>query len=245
MASKRKDEAADAGEKRAEGWEGLAVEEPSAGTLAPSDELEAALKEASEAVARSADATPADSTARDSQELLLEALSEELQTLKAEYESSQGELEKTRDQHLRVQADLENLRRRSVKEKQDTHLYGHQNLVKDLLPSVDNLERAIEHAEQSSSEELQQLLQGVELVRRDLLAVLERFGVTRIEAAGAVFDPAVHEAVAQTPTSDVEPNTVVSVAEEGYQLRYRMLRPARVVVSKAPDEPQPEPDSEQ
>ncbi|MEE2663038.1 MAG: nucleotide exchange factor GrpE [Myxococcota bacterium] len=245
MARKRKDQSADAGEERVEGWEGLAADEPSAGTLAPSNELEAALKEASEAVARRADSTPAESAPPDSPEALREALSQELQTLKAEYEASQDELEKTREQHLRAQADLENLRRRSLKEKQDTHLYGQQNLVKELLPSVDNLERAIEHAEQSTSEELQQLLQGVELVRRELLGVLERFGVTRIEAAGAAFDPAVHEAVAQTPTTEVEPNTVVSVAEEGYQLRDRMLRPARVVVSKAPDEPQPEPDSEQ
>ncbi len=240
MASKSKDESADDGEERIEGWQGLAGEEPSAGSLAPSEELEAALREASEAIAKhSARDEPASS-----HEMLLEAVSNELQTLKSEYEASQSELEKTREQHLRLQAELENFRRRNLKEKQDTHLYGHQNLVKELLPSVDNLERAIEHAEQSASEELQQLLQGVELVRRELLGVLERFGVTRIDAAGAVFDPAVHEAVAQTPTAEVEPNTVVSVMEEGYQLRDRMLRPARVVVSKALDEPQPESESE-
>ena len=141
------------------------------------------------------------------------------------------ELAELRDQHIRLQAEFENFRRRGLKERQETQLYGHQNLVKELLPTVDNLDRAIEHAEQSSSEELQQLLQGVELVRKELLGVLDRFGVTQIEAEGAVFDPAVHEAMAQTPSAEVPPNTVVAVMEQGFQLRDRMLRPARVVVS--------------
>ena len=222
------------GAEHVEGWEGLAGEEPSAGTLAPSDELEAALREASDAVAQR-DAEKSAGSGGGAQEMLLEALSTELQTLKAEYESAQSELEKAKDQQLRLQAEFDNFRRRGLKEKQESQLYGHQNLIKELLPTVDNLDRAIEHTEQSGSEELQQLLQGVELVRRELLGVLERFGVTRIEAEGAAFDPAIHEAMAQAPTADVAPNTVVSVMEKGYQLRDRMIRPARVVVSKAPD----------
>ena len=226
-----------------EGWEGLAGEAPSAGTLAPSNELEAALKEASEAVAEHEPQKAADASG--SSELLLEALSAELQTLKTEYEASQSESEKLQEQYLRLQAEFENFRRRGLREKQETHLYGHQNLVKELLPTVDNLDRAIGHSEQNASGDLQQLLQGVELVRRELLGVLERFGVIRIEAEGAPFDPALHEAMAQVPGAEVEPNTVVSVMERGYQLRDRMLRPARVVVSKAPDEPQAEPDSDE
>ena len=226
------------GDDRVEGWEGLAGEEPSVGSLAPSDELEAALKEASEAVAERGAAKSAGSGGG-AQEVLLEALSTELQALKAEYESTQSELEKTKDQQLRLQAEFENFRRRGLKEKQESQLYGHQNLIKELLPTVDNLDRAIEHTEQSGSEELQQLLQGVELVRRELLGVLERFGVTCVEAEGEAFDPAIHEAMAQAPTADVAPNTVVSVMEKGYQLRDRMLRPARVVVSKATEGAQP------
>ena len=135
----------------------------------------------------------------------------------------------------RLQADFENFRRRGLKERQETQLYGHQNLVKELLPTVDNLDRAIEHADRNASEELQSLLQGVELVRKELLGVLDRFGVTAVEALGQPFDPAVHEAMAQTPAAEVAPNTVVAEMEKGYLLRDRLLRPARVVVSKAAD----------
>lgn len=243
MAGKDRDDTTGT-DDRVEGWEGLAGEEPSVGTLAPSDELEAALREASDAVAGRGSARGGVAGGSGVQDKLIEALSSELQMLKSEYEAAQAELESVRDQHLRLQAEFDNFRRRGLKERQETQLYGHQNLVKELLPTVDNLDRAIEHAEQSGSEELQQLLQGVELVRRELLGVLERFGVSGIEAHGAAFDPAVHEALAQTPTSEVEPNTVVSVMEKGYQLRDRMLRPARVVVSKAPDEPQTGTDSQ-
>ena len=228
-----------------DGSGGTAVpdEESSTGTLKPSAELEAALAEASDAV----DAGPQEGGADESDGPDAESAEErdvELQALREEYESTLGELEKLRDQHLRLQAEFENFRRRGLKEKQETQLFGHQNLVKELLPAVDNLDRAVEHAEQSSSEELQHLLQGVELVRRELFGVLERFGVSRIEAEGAVFDPAMHEAMAQVPTAEVEPNTVVDVMETGYQLHDRMLRPARVVVSKALDEPQSEPESD-
>jgi len=233
-------------DERVEGWEGLAGEEPSGGTLAPSDELEAALREASDAVAQrgaQSETGSAGSGGGGSEGILLEALSNELQSLKAEYESSQSEREQAQEQYLRLQAEFENFRRRGLKEKQEAQLYGHQNLVKELLPTVDNLDRAIEHADPNASAELQQLLQGVELVHRELLGVLERFGVVRIEAEGALFDPAVHEAMAQAPSAEVEPNTVVSVMERGYQLHDRMLRPARVVVSKRPDEAQTGPGS--
>jgi len=222
------------GSEPAGGREEVPNEEPS---VAASAELEAALAEASEAVdARSSDASaegevaPADDVAA------------ALEALRQEHETTLGELEEVRDQHLRLQAEFENFRRRGLKEKQETQLFGHQNLVKELFPVVDNLDRAVEHADRSASEDLQQLLQGVELVRRELFGVLERFGVSEIEAEGTGFDPAVHEAMAQTPTAEVAPNTVVAVMEKGYQLHDRLLRPARVVVSKAIDEPQPDSD---
>ena len=222
------------GSEPAGGREEVPNEEPS---VAASAELEAALAEASEAVdARSSDASaegegaPADDVAA------------ALEALRQEHETTLGELEEVREQHLRLQAEFENFRRRGLKEKQETQLFGHQNLVKELFPVVDNLDRAVEHADRSASEDLQQLLQGVELVRRELFGVLERFGVSEIEAEGTGFDPAVHEAMAQTPTAEVAPNTVVAVMEKGYQLHDRLLRPARVVVSKAIDEPQPDSD---
>lgn len=208
-------------------------EEPSGGVIPPSDELEAALREASEAVdAKDQSHGPTATGAGESADkLMLEALAGELQALKAEYERTAAELEESKDRHVRLQAEFENFRRRSLKERQEAHVYGHQNLVKDLLTTVDNLERASEHAAPSAGGDLQSVLQGIELVRRELLATLGKHGVTEIEAEGKPFDPAVHEAMTQVPDDSVPANTVIHVLQKGYQLRDRMLRPARVTVS--------------
>lgn len=197
--------------------------------LPPNDELEAALREATESVeasqaSRAAAGAGATGDAS-ADKLVIEALSDELQSLKKEFDE-------LTDRNLRLQAEFDNFRRRSIKERQEAHNFGHQNLVKDLLPTVDNLERAISHSEESEGGNLAGLLQGIELVRRELFGVLGKHAVEKVEAAQAAFDPAVHEAMAQVENDDVEPNTVVQVLEEGYKLRDRLLRPARVLVSK-------------
>jgi molecular chaperone GrpE len=211
--------------QRGEGWEGLAEE--SAGALAPSAELEAALREAeashdARAASRKADKAGEGDAAR--------------QQLEAALAEAQRELTEVRDKYLRLAADFENSRRRGIKDREEAALYGHQNLVKDLLPSVDNLQRAIEHAQQGGEGSQEGLFQGVELVLRETLAVLGRHGVSPVEAAGQPFDPTMHEAMAQVEDATVPGNTVVQVFQGGYQLRGRLLRPARVVVSKQPAE---------
>lgn len=218
-----------------EGWEALSEE--SGDRLGSNPELEEALREASEALeGRTEGGSDSPRRARGSADkLTIEALSTELRGLKQEYESKVAELEALRDAHLRLQAEFENFRKRTLKERQESLQYGHQNLVKDLLPTVDNLERAIEHSEASDDGNFQGLLQGVELVLRELLGALERHGVRVIEAENRPFDPSVHEAMAQVPDGSVPPNSVVQVLQKGYQLRDRMLRPARVVVSRRPD----------
>jgi molecular chaperone GrpE len=221
----------------AEGLEAL-TEDGEGGALTPSAELEEALREASEAVEgrkagelRAADHKPS------ADKLTIELLSGELQTLKAEYEALQGEIEQAGERYARLQAEFENFRRRGLRERQEAHQFGHQNLVKDLLATVDNLDRALEHVEQNNDgDDLQVLLQGVELVSRELMVALGKHGVIRIEAKDEIFDPAVHEAMAQIENADVPANTVLQVLQTGYMLRDRMLRPARVVVSKAPEE---------
>lgn len=200
----------------AEGWESL-VEEPTAGTLAPSEELEQAMREAADAIeAQRAEAGPAEP----SPEGVAGAAEEELAQL--------------RDRHLRLAADFENFRRRALREREEAHQFGHQNLVKDLLATVDNLARAIEHARQSEAGDLEGLLQGVELVERELLATLAKHGLGVIRAEGERFDPSLHEAMAQVEDETAEEGTVVQVLQPGYVLRDRLLRPARVVVSKRP-----------
>lgn len=223
MSSRNGDRGRDRDEP-AEGWESLS-EEVSEGALSPSPELEEALREAAEAVdarERARRSGPGDPGSRDAKQGELEALRAELEALK--------------DRHVRLQADFENQRRRALKERQEAHQYGHENVVKDLLATVDNLDRAIEHASQSGGEDFESMLQGVELVRRELLAVLAKHGVMEVEAQGASFDPNVHEAMAQQEDDSVPQATVVQVFQKGYRLKDRLLRPARVVVSKRTQE---------
>ena len=146
-------------------------EEPSEGSIAASEELEAALREATESVeAREAEGEPTG------------ALSEEVQAAQGEFEELSQERDELLDRCLRLQAEFENFRRRTLKERQEGHNYGHQNLVKDLLPTVDNLDRALGHsaesAEGSGGEDLQALLQGIEMVRQEFLGVLGKHGMT-------------------------------------------------------------------
>lgn len=217
-----------------EGWETVA-EEASGGSLKPSAELEEALREAADALEEGKPPKPqaegeapgpvAGGAAPGGQVSEDEAL----------------ELKQTQDRLLRLQADFENFRRRALKEKTEAHQYGHLNLVGDLLSSVDNLDRAIDHARQSEGGDLESLLEGVELVRREFLTALTKHGVVCIEAMGEVFDPALHEAMAQAPDASVAPNTVVQELQKGYRLRDRLVRPSRVIVARSPDPPPAEP----
>ncbi len=199
-----------------EGWESLA-EEAEGGTLAANPELEAALKEAAEAVDERAAVAPDDDAGED-----------------AELTRVRAEAQENREKYIRLQADFDNFRRRSLKERTDLIQYGHENLVKDLLATVDNLDRAIDHARNSDGGDLKSLLQGVELLQRGFHGILEQHGMTEVEAVGSQFDPAVHEAMAQQPDDSVPPNTVKEVLQKGYQIRDRLLRAARVVVAKSP-----------
>jgi molecular chaperone GrpE len=204
-------------------------EEAEGGTLAPSPELEQALREATEAVeGRSASAREAKS---DPTEALIQAYKAEAEKLGQELEAAQAEAAASKDRFIRVSADLDNLRRRQIKERQEALQYGHENLVKDLLDTVDNLERAIEHTKGSDAKDLDALLQGVELAQRELVSVLGKHEVVVIEAEGVAFDPNVHEAVAQIEEASVPPGYVARVFQKGYRLRDRLLRPARVVVA--------------
>ncbi len=227
-----------------------AAEEPSAGTITESDELAKALREATESVeARHAeregapDAPGTESGGDVEVEVSLDenaSVPESGSPGSGELGALRKELDEVQQKYVRLAADFDNFRKRTLKEREEAHQYGHQNLVKDLLPSVDNLERAIAHARKSEEGGVEGLLEGVELVSRELAATLEKHGVTPIDPDGENFDPALHEAMAQAPDGSVPPNTVVEVYQRGYQLRTRLLRPARVVVSKAPEGEPPE-----
>jgi molecular chaperone GrpE len=162
-----------------------------------------------------------------------EAASEaRIQELEAQLAAAREEARANHDRWVRERADSENLKKRSARERADTVKYGTEQLLKELLPVVDNLERAIEHARGGGNGA--PLVEGVALVLKGLLEVLERQGVTRVAAKGTPFDPAHHQAMAQVESAEHEPNTVVEEHQRGYRLHDRLLRPALVTVAKAP-----------
>ncbi|MFK7894898.1 MAG: nucleotide exchange factor GrpE [Myxococcota bacterium] len=210
--------------------------EPKGPKIPASNEMEEALREATEAVDEdgAAVAHEAAAAADDASpdKLTIEMLSAELQDLKSHHEEKSKEFEEQNQQFLRLQAEFENFRRRSLKEKQESLKFGHQNLVKDLLSAVDNLERALEHGAQTAGAEAKGILDGVELVHREVLGAMAKHAVSEIEAEGRPFDPAVHEAMGQIPNGDVTPNTVLKKQQKGYVIHDRMLRPSRVLVAR-------------
>jgi molecular chaperone GrpE len=144
--------------------------------------------------------------------------------------SVREELAQMRDRHLRTLAEFDNFRKRTEREKAEYFKYALSEFVRDLLPVLDNFERAIDHAPSSAPEEYHQ---GIVLIYRQLLETLSRRGVTEVPASGA-FDPNLHEAVAREETEEVPPNTILEVLQKGYYLHDRLLRPAFVKVAVAP-----------
>lgn len=140
-----------------------------------------------------------------------------------------------RDRLLRTMADMENLRRRTEREKSDTARYGITNFARDVLTVGDNLRRTIEHLPADAANQdpaLKSFLEGVELTERELLNVLERHGVTRIEPLGQRFDPNCHQAMFEVEDPSVPEGTVANVMQAGYAIGDRCLRPALVAVAK-------------
>lgn len=140
-----------------------------------------------------------------------------------------NELQQANDRTLRAQAELENFRRRMRREMEDERKYAFVPLIADLLAVVDNLDRAVDAAEKSEGGS--GLLQGVKMVQSLFVSVLERHHCRRIGEVGATFDPNEHQAIAQEPSSEIATGSVTRVAQFGYRLHDRVVRPAQVMVS--------------
>ena len=149
------------------------------------------------------------------------------------YQSDQlrEELAESKDRVLRVQAELENFRKRAARELQDAHRYANLPLIRDLLPVLDNVDRAIESAEQNH--DTASLLEGVKMMARQFKDVLERYHCVRIADLHEPFDPNLHEAISQQPSDEHPAGTVVLVTQTGFQLHDRVVRPSQVIVSTA------------
>ena len=141
------------------------------------------------------------------------------------------ELEETKDQLLRLQAELQNVRRRAERDVENAHKFSLDKFVTALLPVVDNLERALGSID-LETETAEAVSEGLELTLKNFIDVLESFNIVQIDPMGQPFDADLHQAVTMLPNEDVEPNTVIDVFQKGYTLNGRLLRPAMVTVSK-------------
>ena len=153
-----------------------------------------------------------------------------------EIPSPADEAAELKDKLLRSLADMENLRRRAQKDREDALKYGAANFARDMLSVADNLRRAIDSlpAEgEAGADALKAFIEGVALTERDLLSALERHGITKIEPMGEKFDPQFHEAMFEAPVPGAEPGSVIQVVETGYVIHGRLLRPAKVGIAKA------------
>ena len=158
-------------------------------------------------------------------EMTVEALTQQLQVKEKEAAENQ-------DKYLRAVAELENYKKRAARDRADSLKYGQENLIKDILPLVDNLDRAMVHA--CKSNDFEAFKEGLRLVQNQLNGCLEKQGVERVEAAGRDFDPNVHEAMLQVESPDHVHNQVVQEFEKGYLLNGRLLRPSKVSVCRLP-----------
>lgn len=136
------------------------------------------------------------------------------------------------DQYMRAVADLDNVRKRAQRDIEAANRYGLEKFAAELLPVRDSLELALQSADKA---DIRALKQGTEATLQLLAKALEKLGVVVINPAGEPFDPARHEAMLAQPSSTVEPNSVLQVVQPGYELNGRLLRPARVIVAKAPE----------
>ncbi|MGK2944239.1 MAG: nucleotide exchange factor GrpE [Desulfuromonadales bacterium] len=156
-----------------------------------------------------------------------------LAKLRNEIEAARMEASNNWDLYLRERADLENARKRHQRDKEDALRFANDRLLKEMVPVLDNLERAVAHAEQGADNN-QGLLEGVNMTINQFRKVLEDFGVKPIKAVGANFDPNLHQAMGQIESAEQAPNTVVTEFQKGYLLHDRLLRPSLVMVAKAP-----------
>ncbi len=156
---------------------------------------------------------------------------DQIRALEEKLAAAQEEAKSAYDRFLRVSAEFDNYKKRILRETADARKYANETLLTDLLPAVDNLERAL--AASGDENAANALIDGVEMVRAELLKTFEKFGVKPIEACGKPFDPAFHQAMGQEKTDQHPENTVVQEFQRGYAYHDRLLRPSMVIVAKS------------
>lgn len=154
--------------------------------------------------------------------------------LEAELAAVKAQQVEQQDLMLRIKAEAENVRRRASMDVEKAHKFALEKFASDLLPVVDNLERALGFIDRDD-EALKGVVEGVELTLKNFLDTVAKYGVNQLDPQGQPFNPDQHQAMSIQPSADVAPNTVTFVMQKGYELNGRLLRPAMVGVSKAPE----------
>jgi molecular chaperone GrpE len=167
------------------------------------------------------------------EDMTIEEAVDPLTKLNNEIEAARAEASNNWDLYLRERADLENARKRHQRDKEDALRFANDRLLKEMIPVLDNLERAVEHAGQANDAK-EGLLEGVNMTINQFRKALEDFGVKPIIAVGEGFDPNLHQAMGQIESAEQAPNTVVTEFQKGYLLHDRLLRPSLVILAKAP-----------
>jgi molecular chaperone GrpE len=165
----------------------------------------------------------------------LEAPEPDVERLRQELSARAREVESLQDKNLRLMAEFDNARKRAAREREDYVRFATESLIRDLLPVLDNFDRALQAVKGETAGAA--VTAGVELIQRELLRVLEKSGVTSFSSVGQPFDPERHEAIARVPTTTHPEMTVIAETARGYLLHGRVLRPAMVTVAMALDPP--------
>jgi len=155
-------------------------------------------------------------------------------SLETQLEALSAQLSSAKDEQLRTQAEMQNLRRRAERDVEKAHKFGLEKLINGLLPVLDNFDRAIAAVPEAAADDevVKSLLEGVELTRKTALDVLKTFSVEVLEPYGEPFNPEFHQAMTMVPSPTAEPNSVIDVLQKGYTLNGRLLRAAMVVIAK-------------
>ena len=157
---------------------------------------------------------------------------DETEQLRNELAQALSDVKMHQEQYLRTLAEMENLRKRTQRDKEELAKFANENILREILPVIDNLERAVDHAEQAETND--GLFEGVQMTLTQFSQLLTKFGVEPVDAIGQPFDPAYHQAMGQLESDEHPVNTVVQQMQKGYQLNNRLLRPAFVMLAKAP-----------
>ncbi|GAB2988891.1 nucleotide exchange factor GrpE [Psychrosphaera aestuarii] len=164
----------------------------------------------------------------------VETADDQIAKLEAELAAANAQIDAQKESVVRAAADVENIRRRAAQDVEKAHKFALEKFVNELLPVLDNMERAIEFSDKEN-ETLKPVLEGVELTQKSFVDAVAKFGVEIVDPQGQKFNAEFHQAMAMQPSADVEPNTVIAVMQKGFTLNGRLLRPAMVMVSKAAD----------